>query len=100
LVLIPGPHQQGDDDKLWKWYSDCASKSNLGESSKARELRKAMAITVFYSGADGKAGLKYEFQGVLPSSLDVPAREASSSNLETWTCELQYERMKFSVTDP
>lgn len=100
LVLVPGEHQQGDDNKLWKWYSDCASKANLGESSKAREMRKTMAIMVYYSGTDGKVGIKYEFQGVLPSSFDVPARSAGSGDLETWTCELQYERMSFSLKDP
>lgn len=100
LVLIPGSHQQGDDDKLWKWYTDCASKSNLGEASKARDLRKSMAINVYYSGTDAKVGIMYEFQGVLPSSFDVPARDAGSSSLETWTLELQYERMKFSLKDP
>ncbi|MCX5964319.1 MAG: phage tail protein [Cyanobacteria bacterium] len=100
LVLIPGSHQQGDDDKLWKWYADCSSKSNLGEASKARDLRKSMAINVYYSGTDAKVGIMYEFQGVLPSSLDVPARDAGSSSLETWTLELQYERMKFSLKDP
>jgi phage tail-like protein len=100
IVLIPGKHQQGDDDKLWQWYSDCASKSNLGEASKARDLRKAMSISVYYSGTDGKLGIKYDFQGVLPSSFDVPSRDAGSSDLETWTCELQYERMKFSLKDP
>lgn len=100
LVLIPGEHQQGDDEALWKWYGDCASKANLGDASKARELRKAMTINVFYSGTDGKVGIKYEFQGVLPSSFDVPARSAGSSDLETWTCELQFERMKFSLKDP
>jgi phage tail-like protein len=100
LVLIPGPHQQGDDDTLWKWYTDCASKSNLGEASKARDLRKTMAINVYYSGTDAKVGVKYEFQGVLPSSFDVPARDAKSSSLETWTLELQYERLSFSLKDP
>ncbi len=100
LVLIPGAHQQGDDDTLWKWYGDCSSKSNLGEASKARDLRKTMAINVYYSGTDAKVGVKYEFQGVLPSSLDVPARDAKSSSLETWTVELQYERMSFSLKDP
>lgn len=100
LVLVPGEHQQGDDNKLWQWYSDCASKSNLGEASKARELRKAMTISIYYSGTDGKVGLQYDFQNVLPSSFDVPAREATSSDLETWTCELQFERLKFSIKDP
>ncbi|MGG6296332.1 phage tail protein [Leptolyngbya sp. AN02str] len=100
LVLIPGAHQQGDDEKLWKWYSDCASKANLGEASKARELRKAMTINVYYSGTDAKVGVKYEFQNVMPSSFDVPARTATTSDLETWTFELQFERMKFSLKDP
>lgn len=100
LVMIPGEHQQGDDEKFWKWYSDCTSKSNLGETSKARELRKEMTINVYYSGTEAKVGIKYDFQGVIPSSLDVPTREATSSELETWTFELQYERMKFSIKDP
>ena len=100
LVLIPGAHQQGDDEKLWQWYRDCASKSDLGQASKARDLRKAMSISVYYSGTEAKVGLKYEFQGVLPSSFEVPARDATSSDHETWTCELQYERMKFSLKDP
>lgn len=100
LILVPGKHQQGDDEKLWKWYSDCASKSNLGESSKARDQRKDMSVNVYYSGTEAKVGILYEFQGVLPSSFDVPARDAGSSELETWTLELQYERLKFSIKDP
>ncbi len=100
IVLIPGKHQQGDDTKLYQWYSDCSSKANLGEAAKARSLRKDMTVNVYYSGTDGKVGIKYDFSGVLPSSFEVPARTATSSDLETWTFELQFERMKFSLKDP
>lgn len=98
LVVIPGEHQQGDDEKLWQWYKDCTSSANLGEASKARDLRKAMTINVYYSGTDAKVGLTYKFQGVIPSSYDVPTRDAGSSELETWTFELQFERMEFTVS--
>ena len=98
LVLVPGAHQGGNDDKLWEWYKDCASKANLGEAAKARTLRKEMTINVYYSGSEGKVGLTYSFVGVLPNSFDVPKRDAGSSELETWTLKLNYERMKFTVS--
>jgi hypothetical protein len=57
-----------------------------------------MTINVYYSGSEGKVGLTYSFVGVLPNSFDVPKRDAGSSELETWTLKLNYERMKFTVS--
>lgn len=96
VVLIPGEHQQGSDEKLREIYDKAASKANLGEASNARELRnKEATVNVYYSGTDGKIAITYTFKGVIPSSFDVPARSAESSNLETWTFKFQYERMEW-----